>query len=335
MSYFKDNQKKVPKPYFPKQSYQLPAVAVHYTPYSNLFSKALSDLTNIIPSTFSNPSQSSTKKLIDISETIKRGLKHLNLTPTQQETGIAIVGNLITILNKKPLAASEAFIELQNLLNFSLNITKLSKMNHPVFKNIIEQTKELQITLLQITPIGMNGQFQDQQALLDQLGLIEQPEPLVQSDILEQSELLEQQESLGQSDILEQTELLEQQESLGQSDILEQPELLLQTDILEQSEPEPLIQIDILDQLILLVQTDILEQSEPLGQSDILEQSELLDQPEPLGQSDTLEQSELLNQLDPLVQSYILEQLKLLGQSDILEQSELLEHQSFSSNQNF
>ncbi|MEH7016254.1 collagen-like repeat preface domain-containing protein, partial [Bacillus sp. JJ63] len=207
MSYFKANQKKISKPYFPKQSQRLPAV--HYIPfpelYSNFFPKALSNLTTMIPTAFSNPSQSNMKKLINILEIIKGGLKRLNLTLTQQETGIAIVENLITILNEKPFAASEAYIELQNLLNFSLNITKLSGMNPPVFKNITEQTKELQITLLQIAPIGMNGQFQGKQVLLDQ------PEPLVQPELLLQSDILEQQE------LLLQPELVDQQEPLVQS----------------------------------------------------------------------------------------------------------------------
>ncbi|PGZ96921.1 hypothetical protein COE51_16235 [Bacillus pseudomycoides] len=169
MSYVKDNQKKISKPYFPKQPHRIPTV--HYTPApelnNNLFSKTLSDLTAFLPSVFSNPSQSNTRQFINILKTIRGSLKHLSLTRTQQETGIAIVENLITILNKKPFAANTIYIELQNLLNFSLYITKLSMMNHHGFGNIIEQTEELQITLLRITPIGMNSQFQGEHELLD------------------------------------------------------------------------------------------------------------------------------------------------------------------------
>ncbi|MGG0237717.1 collagen-like repeat preface domain-containing protein [Bacillus rhizoplanae] len=220
MSYFKANQKKISKPYFPKQSDRLPAV--HYTPtpesYGNLFSKTLNDLTAIIPTAFSNPSQSNMKELINILEIIKGRLKRLNLTLTQQETGIAIVENLITILNEKPFAANTVYIELQNLLNFSLHITKLSMMNHHGFENIMEQTEELQITLLQITPIGMNDQFQGNYELLDELNLQDKLELLDEQELSEELGLQDGLELLDQQEPSEELGLLDQQklsEELG------------------------------------------------------------------------------------------------------------------------
>ncbi|PDX97519.1 collagen-like protein, partial [Bacillus pseudomycoides] len=159
MSYFNDNQKKISKPYFPTQPHRIPTV--HYTPipklYANLFSDTLSDLTNIIPAVFSNPTESNTKELITLLEIIKGFLERLNLTLTQREAGIAIVENLITILDNQPFVANATYIELQNLLNFSLYITKLFRINHLVFQKIIMQIENLQITLLQIASIEMTG----------------------------------------------------------------------------------------------------------------------------------------------------------------------------------
>ncbi|HEK9103601.1 TPA: collagen-like protein, partial [Bacillus pseudomycoides] len=159
MSHFNDTSKKSSKPYFPTQPRRIPAV--HYTPipelYANLFSDTLSDLTDIIPIVFSNPTHSNIKELTNLLEIIKGFLERLNLSLTQRETGIAIAENLMTILDNEPFVANATYIELQNLLNFSLYITKLFRLNHHMSQKIIEQIKNLQITLLQIAPVGMIG----------------------------------------------------------------------------------------------------------------------------------------------------------------------------------
>ncbi|WP_440603770.1 collagen-like repeat preface domain-containing protein [Bacillus sp. GB_SG_008] len=268
MSYFKANQKKISKPYFPKQSDRLPAV--HYTPapesYGNLFSKTLNDLTAIIPTAFSNPSQSNMKKLINILEILKGGLKRLNLTLTQQETGIAIVENLITILNEKPFAANTVYIELQNLLNFSLHITKLSMMNHHGFENIIEQTEELQITLLQITPIGMNGQFQGNHELLDELNLQGKLELLDEQELSEELRLQDGLELLDEQELSEELGLQDGLELLDEQELSE--ELGLQDGLELLDEQELSEELGLQDGLELL---DEQELSEELGLQDGLE----------------------------------------------------------------
>ncbi|WP_000541922.1 collagen-like repeat preface domain-containing protein, partial [Bacillus cereus] len=94
---------------------------------------------------------------INLLEIIKGFLERLDLTLAQRETGIAIVENLITILNNQPFVANATYIELQNLLNFLLYIAKLFRINHLKSKKIIDQIKNLQIISLKIAPIGMTG----------------------------------------------------------------------------------------------------------------------------------------------------------------------------------
>ncbi|MDC2864582.1 collagen-like repeat preface domain-containing protein [Bacillus sp. BP-3] len=170
MPYFIDNEKNFSVPYFPIHPHRIPAVYYAHAsePYVNRFQKTLSDLTRMIPSIFSNPSQHNIKKLINILDAIKGNLKHLNIAPTQQKSGISITSSLITILNSQPFLTNSVYVELQNLLNFSLSITKSFKMNRYVSKNILEQTKKLQINLLQTMPIGMNDQLQDEQEYKDE-----------------------------------------------------------------------------------------------------------------------------------------------------------------------
>ncbi|MEH6888251.1 collagen-like repeat preface domain-containing protein [Bacillus sp. JJ864] len=212
MSYFNDNEKNVSMPYFPIHSHRIPAV--HYThastPSIKRLQKTLSDLTHLIPAVFSTPSQSNVKELINILEAIQGDLKRLNVSLTQRGTGIEIARDLITILNNQPFSANVVYIGLQNLLNFSLYIIKSFKMNHHVSENIIEQTKNLQIALLQIMPLGMNDQLQDDQEHQDEHHIQEEFEFLdehcVQNNLklldehLEQSELKLSNEHLEQND---------------------------------------------------------------------------------------------------------------------------------------
>ncbi|SDY38244.1 collagen-like repeat preface domain-containing protein, partial [Bacillus sp. 166amftsu] len=159
MSYFNENPKKVSKPYFPTQPRRTPAV--HYTPipelYMKLFSDTLNGLTDIIPTVFSNPTPSNITELMNLLEIINGFLKRLNLSLAQRETGIAIVENLITILDNQPFVANATYIELQNLLNFLLYITKLFRVNRLALKGLLGRIEELQITLLQIASIRMTG----------------------------------------------------------------------------------------------------------------------------------------------------------------------------------
>ncbi|MEH7463617.1 collagen-like repeat preface domain-containing protein [Bacillus thuringiensis] len=170
MSYFNDNEKNVSMPYFPIHSHRIPAV--HYThastPSIKRLQKTLSDLTHLIPAVFSTPSKSNVKELINILEAIQGDLKRLSVSLTQRGTSIEITRDLITILNNQPFSANAVYIGLQNLLNFSLYIIKSFKMNRHVSENIIEQTKKLQIALLQIMPLGMNDQLQDDQENQDE-----------------------------------------------------------------------------------------------------------------------------------------------------------------------
>lgn len=194
MSYFNDNEKNVSMPYFPIHSHRIPSV--HYThastPSINRFQKTLCDLTHIIPSVFSTPSQSNVTELINILESIQGDLKRLNVSLIQRETAIEITRDLITILNNQPFSANAVYIGLQNLLNFSLHIIKSFKMNHHVSESIFKQTKKLQIALLQIMPLGMNDQLQDDQEQQDEYHTQEEFELLDEHRVLSELELLDE-----------------------------------------------------------------------------------------------------------------------------------------------
>ena len=89
--------------------------------------------------------------------------------------GLAIIKNLITILRNPTFVASAVFIELQNLINYLLYITKLFRIDPCTLQELLKLIAALQTAL-----VNSASFIQD---IPDLLGLLDQQALLVPLDL--------------------------------------------------------------------------------------------------------------------------------------------------------
>ncbi|AWC29297.1 TPA: Gly-Xaa-Xaa repeat protein [Bacillus cytotoxicus] len=158
MSYF-DSHDKLPKPCFPNNSGRIPILSSIPISKSQLrtFRAIISHLTKTIPNLFLNPSPSTIEDFIDTLCLLKKFIKCLETSSSQKAIGLAIIKNLITILENPTFVPGAVFIELQNLVNYLLYITKLFRLDDCILECIIDQIEELQLILIEFAPFGTIG----------------------------------------------------------------------------------------------------------------------------------------------------------------------------------
>ncbi|WP_191903277.1 collagen-like repeat preface domain-containing protein, partial [Streptococcus pneumoniae] len=72
----------------------------------------------------------------------------LDATSSLKAQGLAIIKNLITILRNLTFVASAVFIELQNLINYLLYITKLFRIDPCTLQELLKLIAALQTALV-------------------------------------------------------------------------------------------------------------------------------------------------------------------------------------------
>ena len=96
----------------------------------------------------------------------------LGATSSLKAQGLAIIKNLITILRNPTFVASAVFIELQNLINYLLYITKLFRIDPCTLQELLKLIAALQTALVNSASFIQGiPDILDKQALLVPLGL--------------------------------------------------------------------------------------------------------------------------------------------------------------------
>ncbi|PGS96533.1 collagen-like repeat preface domain-containing protein, partial [Bacillus cereus] len=156
MSRFNDNQNKYTKPCFPTSAGRIPTnPTIPITKAQiRIFRAIINDLIKIIPKLFANPSQKNIEDLIDTLHLLSKFICLLDATSALKAQGFAIIKNLITILKNPTFVASAVFIELQNLINYLLYITKLFRIDPCTLQELLKLIAELQTTLVNSASFG-------------------------------------------------------------------------------------------------------------------------------------------------------------------------------------
>ncbi|MFD7207074.1 collagen-like repeat preface domain-containing protein, partial [Bacillus cereus] len=150
MSRYNDNQNKFSKPCFPSSAGRIPNTPSIPITKAQLrtFRAIIIDLTKIIPTLFANPSPKNIEDLIDTLNLLSKFICSLDATSSLKAQGLAIIKNLITILRNPTFVASAVFIELQNLINYLLYITKLFRIDPCTLQELLKLIAALQTALV-------------------------------------------------------------------------------------------------------------------------------------------------------------------------------------------
>ncbi|PFB60701.1 collagen-like repeat preface domain-containing protein, partial [Bacillus cereus] len=150
MSHYNDNQNKFSKPCFPSSAGRIPNTPSIPVTKAQLrtFRAIIIDLTKIIPKLFANPSPQNIEDLIDTLNLLSKFICSLDATSSLKAQGLAIIKNLITILKNPTFVASAVFIELQNLINYLLYITKLFRIDPCTLQELLKLIAALQTALV-------------------------------------------------------------------------------------------------------------------------------------------------------------------------------------------
>ncbi|MEB8663229.1 Gly-Xaa-Xaa repeat protein [Bacillus thuringiensis] len=150
MSRYNDNQNKFSKPCFPSSAGRIPNTPSIPITKAQLrtFRAIIIDLTKIIPKLFANPSPQNIEDLIDTLNLLSKFICSLDATSSLKAQGLAIIKNLITILRNPTFVASAVFIELQNLINYLLYITKLFRIDPCTLQELLKLIAALQTALV-------------------------------------------------------------------------------------------------------------------------------------------------------------------------------------------
>ncbi|PHF10074.1 collagen-like repeat preface domain-containing protein, partial [Bacillus wiedmannii] len=150
MSHFNDSQNKFSKPCFPSSAGRIPNTpSIPVTKVQlRTFRAIIIDLTKIIPKLFANPSPQNIEDLIDTLNLLSKFICSLDATSSLKAQGLAIIKNLITILKNPTFVASAVFIELQNLINYLLYITKLFRIDPCTLQELLKLIAALQTALV-------------------------------------------------------------------------------------------------------------------------------------------------------------------------------------------
>ena len=150
MSRYNDNQNKFSKPCFPSSAGRIPNTPSIPITKAQLrtFRAIIIDLTKIIPKLFANPSPQNIEDLIDTLNLLSKFICSLDSTSSLKAQGLAIIKNLITILRNPTFVASAVFIELQNLINYLLYITKLFRIDPCTLQELLKLIAALQTALV-------------------------------------------------------------------------------------------------------------------------------------------------------------------------------------------
>uniref|UniRef100_UPI003A845FC6 collagen-like repeat preface domain-containing protein n=1 Tax=Bacillus thuringiensis TaxID=1428 RepID=UPI003A845FC6 len=150
MSRYNDSQNKFSKPCFPSSAGRIPNTPSIQITKAQLrtFRAIIIDLTKIIPKLFANPSPQNIEDLIDTLNLLSKFICSLDATSSLKAQGLAIIKNLITILRNPTFVASAVFIELQNLINYLLYITKLFRIDPCTLQELLKLIAALQTALV-------------------------------------------------------------------------------------------------------------------------------------------------------------------------------------------
>ncbi|PDZ52177.1 collagen-like repeat preface domain-containing protein, partial [Bacillus sp. AFS094611] len=150
MSHYNDSQNKFSKPCFPSSAGRIPNTPSIPVTKAQLrtFRAIIIDLTKIIPKLFANPSPQNIEDLIDTLNLLSKFICSLDATSSLKAQGLAIIKNLITILKNPTFVASAVFIELQNLINYLLYITKLFRIDPCTLQELLKLIAALQTALV-------------------------------------------------------------------------------------------------------------------------------------------------------------------------------------------
>ncbi|WP_412839948.1 Gly-Xaa-Xaa repeat protein [Bacillus paranthracis] len=150
MSHYNDSQNKFSKPCFPSSAGRIPNTPSIPVTKAQLrtFRAIIIDLTKIIPKLFANPSPQNIEDLIDTLNLLRKFICSLDATFSLKAQGLAIIKNLITILKNPTFVASAVFIELQNLINYLLSITKLFRIDPCTLQELLKLIAALQTALV-------------------------------------------------------------------------------------------------------------------------------------------------------------------------------------------
>ncbi|SME04312.1 Gly-Xaa-Xaa repeat protein [Bacillus pacificus] len=150
MSRYDDSQNKFSKPCFPSSAGRIPNTPSIPVTKAQLrtFRAIIIDLTKIIPKLFANPSPQNIEDLIDTLNLLSKFICSLDATSSLKAQGLAIIKNLITILKNPTFVASAVFIELQNLINYLLSITKLFRIDPCTLQELLKLIAALQTALV-------------------------------------------------------------------------------------------------------------------------------------------------------------------------------------------
>ncbi|MFH7833942.1 collagen-like repeat preface domain-containing protein, partial [Bacillus luti] len=150
MSRYNDSQNKFSKPCFPSSAGRIPNIPSIPISKAQLrtFRAIITDLTKIIPKLFADPSPKNIEDLIDTLNLLSKFICSLDATSSLKAQGLAIIKNLITILRNPTFVASAVFIELQNLINYLLYITKLFRIDPCTLQELLKLIAELQTALV-------------------------------------------------------------------------------------------------------------------------------------------------------------------------------------------
>ena len=150
MSHYNDSQNKFSKPCFPSSAGRIPNTPSIPITKAQLrtFRAIIIDLTKIIPTLFANPSPQNIEDLIDTLNLLSKFICSLDATSSLKAQGLAIIKNLITILKNPTFVASAVFIELQNLINYLLSITKLFRIDPCTLQELLKLIAALQTALV-------------------------------------------------------------------------------------------------------------------------------------------------------------------------------------------
>ncbi|MGG5761710.1 collagen-like repeat preface domain-containing protein, partial [Bacillus proteolyticus] len=156
MSRYNDNENKYSKPCFPSSAGRIPNTPSIPISKAQIrtFRAIINDLIKIIPKLFANPSQKNIEDLIDTLQLLSKFICSLDATSALKAQGLAIIKNLITILKNPNFVASAVFIELQNLINYLLYITKLFRIDPCTLQELLKLIAELQTTLVNSASFG-------------------------------------------------------------------------------------------------------------------------------------------------------------------------------------
>uniref|UniRef100_UPI001F598C30 collagen-like repeat preface domain-containing protein n=1 Tax=Bacillus cereus group sp. BfR-BA-01383 TaxID=2920327 RepID=UPI001F598C30 len=156
MSRYNDNQNKYSKPCFPTSAGRIPTTPTIPITKAQIrtFRLIINDLIKIIPKLFANPSPKNIEDLIDTLYLLSKFICSLDATSALKAQAFAIIKNLITILKNPTFVASAVFIELQNLINYLLYITKLFRIDPCTLQELLKLIAELQTTLVNSASFG-------------------------------------------------------------------------------------------------------------------------------------------------------------------------------------